>query len=446
MKAASILERSLASARALAGMRAARRVPYLPRDRVEELRDRRVREQIDHAFTTVPHYRELVERGGLDPRELTAAADLARLPLLEKADLRSTPERLRDPVAATDGAEFPTSGSTGIPVRVVYDRAALTLNAALGARENAVVQAVCGKRLGIATLRFGHPASTGPQVREANRTVMLTPRSTSPSLSMQVPFEEAVEAIERIRPDVLTGYGTFFETLFRSIGQPSGLRHRPRAVIYRGTPMSADGRRLIESGFGIKVLARYNAVECFKIGYLCEKGTGFHVHEDVCHVRIVDPDGNTLEPGVDGEVVISNLFNRATVLLNYRLGDIAALATEPCPCGRTSPRLVGLEGRLDEVIQLPNGRRVDPVSVSIAVRGTPILQFQLAQLAPDRFELRLVTIGEDAYEQAARAAVPELERLLGTRVVARRCERLETQGRGKLRRILTLPRESADDR
>ena len=116
MRKASILERSRATTQALAGRRAARRIPYLPRDRAEELRDRGVRAAIAHATAAVPHYRELVRRGELDPREITTAADLARLPLLEKDDLRATPGKLRDPVAAADGAEFPTSGSTGSPI------------------------------------------------------------------------------------------------------------------------------------------------------------------------------------------------------------------------------------------------------------------------------------------------------------------------------------------
>jgi phenylacetate-CoA ligase len=217
-------------------------------------------------------------------------------------------------------------------------------------------------------------------------------------------------------------------------------------VSYHADSLSADGRRLVEEGFGMTVLGSYSAVECFRIGFRCEARTGFHVHDDVCHVGIVDPLGRQLPAGEEGEVVISNLFNRATVLLNYRLGDLATLTTEPCTCGRTSPRLMGLEGRVDELIHLADGRVVHPISVSIVVRRTPIVQFQLAQLAADRFELRLVTKDRESFERASREALPELRKLLGgAQVVSRRFEEFDTSGRRKLRRVVTLQPEPSRD-
>ena len=93
--------------------------------------------------------------------------------------------------------------------------------------------------------------------------------------------------------------------------------------------------------FGIPVLGRYAAVEAFKIGFFCEQRTGFHLHEDLCHVVVAED-----------EVVITNLVNRGTVLVNYRLGDLASLASDSCPCGRTSLRLAALKGRTDEIVRL----------------------------------------------------------------------------------------------
>ena len=48
--------------------------------------------------------------------------------------------------------------------------------------------------------------------------------------------------------------------------------------------------------------------------------------------------------------MVSNLVNRGTVLLNYRLGDVAAKLDGRCACGRTLPMMSFLEGRSDEWI------------------------------------------------------------------------------------------------
>ena len=61
--------------------------------------------------------------------------------------------------------------------------------------------------------------------------------------------------------------------------------------MYMAEAMPPGGRELIEQDFGIAVMSRYSAAEAFKIGFYCERRTGFHLHEDLCHVRVVDEDG-----------------------------------------------------------------------------------------------------------------------------------------------------------
>ena len=122
--------------------------------------------------------------------------------------------------------------------------------------------------------------------------------------------------------------------------------HRPAVVVYGGDKMSAEGRRLIEREFSIPVLSRYSAVEAFRIGFTCERSTSFHLHEDLCVVRVVD-----------GEIVVTDLTNRGMVLLNYRLGDTGQLGPAGCDCGRTSALLTELEGRSSRSCSSPTVRR-----------------------------------------------------------------------------------------
>ena len=60
-------------------------------------------------------------------------------------------------------------------------------------------------------------------------------------------------------------------------------------------------------------------------------------------IEVVHPDtGEVLGEGETGELVITNLDARGSVVLRYRTGDIlvGGYTTEPCPCcGRTMPRI-----------------------------------------------------------------------------------------------------------
>ena len=147
--------------------------------------------------------------------------------------------------------------------------------------------------------------------------------------------------------------------------------------------MPPGGRELIEDDFGIAVMSRYSAAEAFKIGYFCERRTGFHLHEDLCHVRVVDEDGEPVPDGEPGRLVITNLVNRGSVLLNYPIGDLGSVGPAECGCGRTFRMLSELEGRVEDVLTLPDGRSVHPRAVWQAFKDDEeVLQYQLVQHEP----------------------------------------------------------------
>jgi phenylacetate-CoA ligase len=201
-------------------------------------------------------------------------------------------------------------------------------------------------------------------------------------------------------------------------------------------------RAEVAAAFGAPVLSRYNAVEAMKIGFTCETGGGFHVHEDLCHVRVVDRDGRTVPDGTPGQVVLSNLVNSATVLLNYRLADVASFATASCPCGRTLRMLADVDGRVEDVLDLGGGRTLHPRGVWAVVKPhAEVQRYQLVQTGSRTFVLRLVIEADAAYARLAPLLVASLEQLLGPgiQVVAERHRALAAEASGKLRMVVALP-------
>jgi phenylacetate-CoA ligase len=129
-------------------------------------------------------------------------------------------------------------------------------------------------------------------------------------------------------------------------------------------------------------------------------------------LRVVDEKGRDVAPGTPGEVVISNLVNRATVLLNYRLGDRVAVASEPCACGRTLPVLASLDGRSEDLLVRADGERVHESLVLRRLYGVPGLSnVEVVQHALDRIDANMVIApGADAAQSVAglRIALAEL--------------------------------------
>jgi phenylacetate-CoA ligase len=97
--------------------------------------------------------------------------------------------------------------------------------------------------------------------------------------------------------------------------------------------------------------------------------------------------------GEAGDLVVSNLVNDATVLLNYRLGDTVALLPGACRCGRTLPRMAQPLGRLDDWLSI-GGRRVHSQGVrTIFTSEADILQYQVVQREPWKVVVSVVARG-----------------------------------------------------
>jgi phenylacetate-CoA ligase len=346
-------------------LRGQRDVPFLPKEKIKELRDKRLQEIVIYAAGTVPYYRALFQNLKLDPREIKTAEDLDKLPLLDKDTVRKDPSQFVSTSRKGKNAiPFVTSGTTGKPLQISHDVHSLLSNIAFGEREKDVIVRTIGPKRGIKELHINYSTSTLRKVTDFYQKWTLAPaRQKRISLSVLEPLQKVVETIRKFHPDIIVGYGSYLETLFktlhsRGIGVPL-----PAVVIYVAEAMSADGRKFIEEKFGVPVLSRYNAIEAFKIGFICEKREGFHIHPDLCHVKIA---GDGLEKG---ELVISNLVNHGTVLFNYRIGDVAAIMDQPCSCGRTFPLLRELEGRVEDIIHLSNGEFIHPRAIWNVFKG-----------------------------------------------------------------------------
>lgn len=426
-----------------ANARGQRRVPYLSRRQLERLRDKRVKDLVAYAAKTVPFYRDLFRQQAIDPRTIRTAADLGVLPLLSREEVRADPRRfLSSSRHGRDAVAFVTSGTTGTPLTFFHDQHSLLANIAFGERERAVVTGVCGRGFGYREMAIYYPGSTSGKVWDFYRRKTWIPvRPQRLVLSVLDPYEQIVAAINRFRPDVLISYGSYLETLFRIIALQGKDLHHPRLLISTADAMSAEGKRFIGDTFAIPIVSHYNAVEAFKIGFVCEARQGFHLHEDLCHVRIVDRDGNPVPDGQAGEVVITNLVNRGTVLLNYRLGDMASISGAACGCGRSLRLLSELDGRKEDVIFLPSGEFIHPRAIwGVLKSRDDVIQGQLIQHEPLTFELRLVTGDRDAYRRVVDGIVSDLQHMLGKTAVIDHAfwPRIETAKGGKFRPVIAL--------
>lgn len=421
------VERTANTARLVAMAPLERATPFLPAAALARLRDRRVRAVVRHAYATVPFYRAAMDARGLSPGDIAGAGDLPRLPLIDGPALAADPDAfVSRPFAGSGHRAFFTSGSTSaVRRRVTWDHTGLLLRTARGERDRVVITRLAGERWATAMLREARARGRGEQPGHAR--LMILPRDASafslrgalaertlipdaPDHYHRFPASEplhlAAAHMDALRPRVVFSFGSYADQFLRFVADSGERIALPRLWVYFSDALSAEGRELGERRFGVRLVSTYAAVEFGTIGFQCERGEGYHLNDDLCPIRVIDEDGADVPPGESGEIVVSGLENRATVLLNYRLGDRGALATEPCRCGRSLPLLARVEGRSSEAVSLADGRIASPALIEgLFIRELRrTVQDQIERRGPGRLHWRMVPV-RDADHQELRAAV-----------------------------------------
>lgn len=415
----------------------------LPRrsvDEIEAAQARRVRRIVRHACRTVPFYRDAMRRLGMEPGDVRRAEDLAALPLLHKDDVARDPAAFASTaVAARDGLAIRSSGTAGRPRTVRWDARGLFESLAAGRRHRRVLARFVGREGGYREAHIARAGGVPSQMRQFYEERSIMPAGAELSrlaLSADLPFEALLGEINRFGPDVLRGYGSQLGAFLRWVHAGGRALARPKAVVYGADAMGEADRRLIEDALGVPVLSTYQSVEALRLGFQCEERRGFHLSVDQVAVRVVDQAGRDVAPGETGEIVISPLTNRATVLLNYRLGDVVTRGRGPCPCGRPLPVLERIEGRSDDAIRLPDGTSLHGLAVISRLQAIEGLrQVQVVQETLSGFLLRVVVDGERDVEAACRRVMAAVLRHAVVRV--ERVAEIGPEPNGKRRAVVS---------
>lgn len=390
----SLARRAVLAARFTAAAVPEWRLPFRSRATIEHAQRRRLRAAVAHAYEHVPYYRETMRRLGLQPSDLRTAPDLAKLPLIEREQLQRDPEYFvsrAQPVA--DYVEAQTSASTGEPVKFFRYVPGVSRQVLGFERMEPMLARLSGKRwrrreaLLVPPSSGTSAANTDPDVQWLG----LHLRVVCSTFSLFEPPADVAPRIERFRPDLIRGYGSYIEALYAHLLSGKRPVHRPKVVIFVADPVSDPIRRMIREELGVPVLSLYQAVESGIVGWECEHQSGHHLNIDLCPIRIVDANRREVTPGESGEVVISNLVNRGTMLLNYLLGDLARRLPGRCECGRSLPLLSEVEGRTTDWLWSASGRPMHPQTLRGILRAVDgVRRFQLVQGRPGH--VRVITV------------------------------------------------------
>jgi len=196
---------------------------------------------------------------------------------------------------------------------------------------------------------------------------------------------------------VYVGTPSFLGTLADAAAQQGRTLHY-RLGFSTAEALTPALRAALQARLGIELFDHCGEAVIGPLAGECRAHDGMHLHAREMWIEFLDPEsGAPVGPGDSGEVVVTQLGERAMPLLRYAPGDVFRLAGEPCTCGDPSPRVtfVGQVGGIRKI----KGVLVHPAQVKSALSVFPELgNFQIVvdHPAEARYDRATIRIGCDA--------------------------------------------------
>ena len=183
-----------------------------------------------------------------------------------------------------------------------------------------------------------------------------SPLAPTLRLDATADIREIVSRLNAFQPESLVAYASMQRILAHE--QLEGrLSITPRAAFSASEVLTGDTRRLITEAWKIEPFNVYAATEPAGIASECAQHAGMHLYEDLVISEIVDEDNRPVTAGTVGaKILVTVLFSRTQPLIRYELSDAVLTSPRVCTCGRTLALIEGVEGRREEVLDLPADR------------------------------------------------------------------------------------------
>lgn len=408
-----------------------------PRAVIERRALQGINRMLVFARAHVPYYRD---SAAYDVAPLASLADLAPLPLLDKPTvLHAPPDRFHTPgLGPRRYRTDRTSGSTGIVLEVRHDADAYGYHGATLVRR--LLRSGYRPWWRIAQLKgYERPERWFQRLGLFRRVVV----------PAGLPDDEVARRVLAVRPHLIMGYPVMLRALLRELSADAaaGLRRTLRLVMTDSELLTEQVAALLTEGFGVPVFDEYSAYEVLTVSTQCRAGS-MHVDEDRVWLEIVDAAGRPVPDDTVGSVVVTHFRERAMPLVRYQPGDRAMIEPGPCACGRPSRRMKLVDGRTNDYLVLPDGRRIYSAALLALAHTTPgLAEYMVRQDGSGTITVHLVPQDRRgvSFDELVSDFTRRFIETVGARPALRfvRADRIELTGSGKARFIESCYRPDA---
>jgi len=343
----------------------------LQKKRLEYL-NQKLRGIIQYAYKNSQAFKNKMDSAGLKPKDIQTTKDLEKIPITKKADLVEL-QKKNPPFGGFEGVPITEMRRIFISPGPIYEPGEMEYNE-LGWAQGMYAGGFRPGDIAINTFSYHMVPFALHMVDNSLHRIGCVSIPTGVGNT-----EQQIHILKHLKATGFCGTPSFLLNIAEKAEEmgfdlKKDMNLKVGFVAAEMLPESL--RSKLEEKFGMIIRQTYGTADVGCLGYECMKKNGMHIPDDKI-VEIVDPKtGKQLGPGKTGEIVATT-FNKIYPLIRFGTGDLSVLTETPCPCGRTSPRLLKILGRVDQVTKV-RGLFVHPGQVDeVASRYPQIAKVQV---------------------------------------------------------------------
>lgn len=322
----------------------------MSQDKREIIKQERLRTLIEYARNNSPYYHKLYEN-------IPTNYSLKNLPTTNKVDLMGNFDSWmtnrsikfndinifmsnidnRGRKFAGKYFVFTTSGFTGLPTIVLYDKSTKSVMDAIRlTRSFAYKKDMFNFIKGGFKCASMHTAGIFSPTKNIIKDKLNTMIWKNKKLLINNILNKTKYTVYKLnyfQPIMLEGNPTSLEILSKE----RNLNIHPKIIMTDGEPLQPKIRKSLENTFKCHVESRYYCTEGGIIACECSE-KHYHLNDDWIIMEPVDKDNNPVEDGqLADKWLLTNLSNYTQPLIRYEITDRVILHKEKCFCGKSAP-------------------------------------------------------------------------------------------------------------
>ena len=337
----------------------------------------------------IPFYRKRFEEHHLTPEDFHCAEDLAKFPVLTKAELREWMKELYDanPKTRDSWDATSTSGSTGVPLTLYQSQ-----------REHACANASWIRIL----MSFGYKPFTGKMVsfessyraeKKKKDSILqnlgiLQRRIISEKRCVGDGTADVIRELNEYAPDLICLRKNCIVRIALYAQQHKLKVQKPKWYIPVSEMVDEVTRQILEKTFGPGLVDCYGSDET---GSCLVKRPGKDYYDLCCDTHVVNIYDSENHLADDGRMILTPLYKTDFPLINYDIGDTASSYMKDGIRYVTT-----IHGRLNDMVKHENGEDTSVLELRKIPNGiTGIAQFRYVQETYHDLRVELVRDPQD---------------------------------------------------